>query len=103
MDIDDEHLAIPDTSYDAVIKMPAGEFQRVCRDLAQIGESVVITCNKDGIKFSSSGDLGKGNITIRPSDEADVDEKDEVVITLQKTVQLTFALQFLNLFTKATA
>ena len=31
MDIDSEHLGIPDTEYKAVISMPAGEFQRICR------------------------------------------------------------------------
>jgi len=40
--------------------MPSGEFQRICRDLSQIGESVVICCTKEGVKFSASGDLGTG-------------------------------------------
>ena len=40
--------------------MPAGEFQRICRDLSQIGDSVVIACTKEGVKFSASGDLGTG-------------------------------------------
>ena len=29
MNLDQEHLGIPETDYSAVIKMPAGEFQRV--------------------------------------------------------------------------
>ena len=29
MNLDQEHLGIPETDYAAVIKMPAGEFQRV--------------------------------------------------------------------------
>jgi len=40
--------------------MPSAEFQRICRDLSQIGESVVICCTKEGVKFSASGDLGTG-------------------------------------------
>merc|ERR1712059_166911 len=39
MSLDQEHLGIPETDYSAVIKMPAGEFQRVVRDLSQFGES----------------------------------------------------------------
>jgi proliferating cell nuclear antigen len=31
MDIDSEHLGIPDTEYEAVVKMPSTEFQRICR------------------------------------------------------------------------
>merc|ERR1719265_2012485 len=31
MDIDSEHLGIPETEYKAQIKLPASEFQRICR------------------------------------------------------------------------
>ena len=37
----------------------------VCRDLSGIGDSVVISVTKDGIKFSTNGDIGKANITVR--------------------------------------
>lgn len=39
----------------------------VCRDLASIGETVVISVTKDGIKFSTNGDIGSANITVRCS------------------------------------
>ena len=49
MDIDQEHLGIPDTEYAATIAMPAAEFRRICTDLAVMSESgmlclVTITC-----------------------------------------------------------
>lgn len=51
---------LQDTEYSCVVKMPSHEFQRICRDLSQIGESMVICCTKEGVKFSASGDLGTG-------------------------------------------
>ena len=39
MDIDQEHLGIPETEYAATIAMPATEFQRICRDLSALSES----------------------------------------------------------------
>ena len=39
MDIDQEHLGIPDTEYAATVTMPSAEFQRICRDLVAISES----------------------------------------------------------------
>ena len=39
MDIDQEHMGIPDTEYAATISMPSTEFQRICRELANISES----------------------------------------------------------------
>ncbi|XP_013790832.1 proliferating cell nuclear antigen-like [Limulus polyphemus] len=101
MNLDTEHLGIPDTEYSVVIKMPAVEFQRICRDLSQIGDSVVISCSKEGVKFSASGDLGTGNIKL--SQTANVDKEEEaVIIDMQEAVTLTFALRYLNSFTKAT-
>ncbi|XP_050052687.1 proliferating cell nuclear antigen [Dermacentor andersoni] len=101
MNIDAEHLGIPETDYSVVIKMPSGEFQRICRDLSQIGDSVQITCTKDGVRFSVSGDLGTGNVKL--SQTANVDKEEEaVVIEMQEAVSLTFALRYLNSFTKAT-
>merc|ERR1740124_1733421 len=46
MDIDSEHLGIPDTEYKCQIKMPASEFQRICRDLAILGDTVLRTLRR---------------------------------------------------------
>jgi hypothetical protein len=39
MDIDSEHLGIPDTDYCATVTMPAGEYARICKDLSSIGDT----------------------------------------------------------------
>lgn len=59
-DIDSEQVGIPETEYSAIIKMPSGEFARVCRDLSNFGESVTICVTKDGLKFSVKGDSSNG-------------------------------------------
>ena len=100
MDIDSEHLGIPDTEYAATVKMPASEFQRICRDLSSIGDTVTISVSKDGVKFSTTGDIGQANITCRQN--TTVDKGEQTVIELQEPVTLTFALRYLNSFTKAT-
>ena len=91
MDIDSEHLGIPDTDYKAVVKMPAGEFQRIMRDLSTIGDTgnfvcaaetcwrrltsavitVAISCTKEAVKFSVTGDIGVGNVVIRHNPSVD--------------------------------
>lgn len=101
MDIDSEHLGIPDTEYAAVVKMPSSEFMRICRDLTTIGESVVISANKDSVKFSTTGDIGEGNVTCRQSTNADKPDQ-SVTLEIQEPVTLTFALRYLNSFAKAT-
>eukprot|EP00455_Lapot_gusevi_P056272 TRINITY_DN931_c0_g1_i1.p1 TRINITY_DN931_c0_g1~~TRINITY_DN931_c0_g1_i1.p1 ORF type:complete len:264 (+),score=115.15 TRINITY_DN931_c0_g1_i1:37-828(+) len=101
MDIDSEHLGIPDTEYKCVIRMPSKELQRICRDLGAIGDTVSIHASKDGVKFSVSGDSGTGNITRRPV--AAEKEEDSVVLEVEEELTLTFALRYLNSFTKATS
>jgi proliferating cell nuclear antigen len=66
MDIDADHLGIPDTQYQCKVSMPSSEFQRICRDLAVIGDTVAIHATKESVKFSVSGDLGNGSISVRP-------------------------------------
>lgn len=39
MDIDSEHLGIPDAEYQSIVRMPAAEFARICRDLSSIGDT----------------------------------------------------------------
>jgi proliferating cell nuclear antigen len=103
LEIESDPLGIPDTEYKAVIKMPAAEFQRICRDLSMLGDTVIISATKEGVKFSVSGDLGNGSITCRPSSSVDSKPEEVTTIELEETVQLTFAMRYLNFFTKATS
>merc|ERR1719283_821812 len=64
-DIDAEQLGIPDTDYGTTVKMPSAEFQRICRDLAAIGDTVSISANKEGVTFSVDGDIGSGSMMIK--------------------------------------
>ncbi|BGO96407.1 proliferating cell nuclear antigen [Rhodotorula toruloides] len=80
MDIDQEHLGIPDTVYDAEIDLPATEFARIIRDLKELGESVKIEVSKEGVRFSADGDIGTASVTLKPTDKrgrkADSDGED---------------------------
>lgn len=62
MEVEGDSLAIPDREYDANITLPSGEFQKICRDLTIIGETVTIEASKEGVKFSVSGEMGNGNV-----------------------------------------
>lgn len=102
MDIDQEHLGIPDTDYSATIKMPSAEFRRICTDLMAMSESVTIEATKDGIKFTSSGDIGNGSVTLRS--HTNVEKPSEnIEIELSEPVSLTFSLKYLVNFCKASS
>jgi len=100
MDLDSEHLGIPDTDYSCVVTMPSSEFSRICRDLSQLGDSLCITCTKSGVNFSSKGDLGKGSINLANSANADKEEE-TVRVDLREPCVVTYAIKYLNTFAKA--
>jgi hypothetical protein len=68
MDIDQEHLAIPETEYAATVSMPAAEFQRICRDLNALSESGMLIrfwwCWLDFLKANSE------QLSLRPQRKA---------------------------------
>lgn len=80
MDIDTEHLGIPDTEYDAVVKLSSNEFACICRDLSNVGESVKITITKEGVTFSTEGEIGDARMTLKQGSgsSARLDDDDEV-------------------------
>ncbi|PQE20802.1 MFS monosaccharide transporter protein [Rutstroemia sp. NJR-2017a BBW] len=100
MDIDQEHLGIPDTEYAAVITMPSSEFKRICLDLMALSESVSIEASKDGVKFHCAGDIGNGAVTLRSHNNVEKPELN-VDIELTEPVSLTFSLKYLVNFCKA--
>ena len=100
MNLDSEYLGIPDTSYSVQIKMPAHKFQRVCKDLGQIGDSVTISCAKDCVRFGATGDMGSGNVKINQTASADKPEE-SVSVKMSEPICLAFAVKYLNHFAKA--
>ncbi|CAI4216757.1 unnamed protein product [Parascedosporium putredinis] len=102
MDIDQEHLGIPETEYAATVSMPSSEFRRICTDLMAMSDSVTLDASKDGIKFSSAGDIGNGSVTLRSHTNMDKPELN-VNIELTEPVSLTFSLKYLVNFCKASA
>jgi proliferating cell nuclear antigen len=89
MDIDQEHLGIPDTSYDATVSMSSSEFQKICRDLTTLGESVKIEVTKEGVRFSSDGDIGSSTVllkatTVNKTERRAKSEESEGVVSPKK-------------------
>ncbi|KAG5253781.1 proliferating cell nuclear antigen family protein [Salix suchowensis] len=87
MDIDSEHLGIPEAEYQQLLR---------CLHL------IVISVTKEGVKFSTRGDIGTANIVLRQNTTVDKPE-DATVIEMNEPVSLTFALRYMNSFTKATS
>lgn len=100
MDIDSEHLNIPENSdYQAIITMPTQEYRRIFTDLAIIGDTISIELMKNTACFSVEGDIGSGSLSLAQTESAD--EKNPITINVKEPVKMTFPGKYLNMFTKA--
>jgi len=99
MQIESEHMEIPEQHYKVMAQMPSAEFQKICRDLKEFGETMQLSASKEGIKFSVQGDIGAGNVMLKPREAEKPEEK--VTLTVHEPVVATFALRYLVTFAKA--
>ncbi|CAE8657272.1 unnamed protein product, partial [Polarella glacialis] len=58
-----------------------------------------VSASKEGIKFSVQGDIGAGNVMLKPREAEKVEDK--VSLTVHEPVTATFALRYLVNFAKA--
>merc|ERR1719396_134697 len=99
MQIESEHMEIPEQHYKVTARIPSSEFQKICRDLKEFGETMQVKASKEGITFSVQGDVGVGNVLLKPR-EAEKPE-DKVALSVLEPVTATFALRYLVNFAKA--
>ena len=98
LDIDEQEIKIPDIQLDSVITMPSNDFQRMCRDMNNIADHIIITSTSHVLKLACSGDfasqetyIGEANYGLSFSNNNNDEE-----------VSGRFSLKYLNLFTKST-
>lgn len=99
IDLECDRIEIPDPSYKYFISLHSSELSKICRDLSSFGDTMTISCNKESVSFSITGDVGKGNIVIKNSGGVSIthngtEDKGEPIV-------LSFSLRYFNLFMKA--
>lgn len=99
MQIESEHMEIPEQQYKVLAKMPSADFQKICRDLREFGETMHVHASKEGITFSVAGDSGAGKVLLKPRGAEKPEES--VTLTVREPVKATFALRYLVSFSKA--
>jgi proliferating cell nuclear antigen len=65
LDIDQEIISIPDIEFDHIITLPCIDFQRYCKDMMVISNTVTITCEPKLFTLSCEGDFAEQVIEIR--------------------------------------
>lgn len=102
-EIESSDLFVPEQDYKASFDMPAALFQRICRDLGSMGDSLQIAVTRTSVTFETTGDAGEGSVTLRgaPKGEDDAIDADAVLIEVAEPLSNVFSVRFLSNFAKA--
>ena len=97
LDIDDEELSVPESEFETIITMPSTDFQRYCRDMITLGDTITIESSGNKLILKCEGDFAKQTTEIHSSSgNAHFSQ------TSSNDVSSKFSLKYLNLFTKCT-
>jgi proliferating cell nuclear antigen len=97
LDVDDEIISLPDVEFDNVITMPSAFFQRLCRDMLNLGDTMVIRSAGNQLVLGCNGDFARQETVIGEADAGMT-----MTAKTDKTIEGRFSLKYLSLFCKAT-
>lgn len=96
LDVDDEIISLPDVEFDSVITMPSLFFQRLCRDMLNISDTMIIKSTGNQLILGCNGDFARQETVIGEADAGmTMSSKSE------KVIEGRFSLKYLSLFCKA--
>lgn len=90
LDLDDPFVRVPEVVFDSVITMPCVDFQKYCRDLSLISETVKISSRGNEFIMEAEGDFARQKVVIGKSETND---------KIRESGR--FPLKYLNLFCKS--
>jgi proliferating cell nuclear antigen len=90
LDINENQIEVPDMNMTTVTPMPSIDFQRICRDMYNIGGDIEITRDGKVLRLKCEGDFANQETEIQCTEES-------------PRICGTYSLRYMNIFTKATS
>lgn len=90
LDINESRIEVPGIQMTTITTLPSADFQRLCRDMSNIGSEIEISRNDKRIKFKCEGDFANQETVIECQEES-------------PDITGLYSLKYLNIFTKATS
>lgn len=73
--LDVEHLSIPETEFQTIITINSSEWSKICRELQSLSESLTIQTNQDFVTLAVEGQAGSGFIKLTNNES---DRKEDI-------------------------
>jgi proliferating cell nuclear antigen len=90
LDINESHIEVPDVTMTSNTILPSADFQRLCRDMSNIGSEIEITRRGKEIRLRCEGDFANQETSIECPDDS-------------PEIKGLYSLKYMNIFTKATS
>ena len=90
LDIDEDHIEVPDIPIASITIMPSVDFQRICRDMNNLSNEIEIKRKESNLLISCVGDFANQETVI------------DCVESVNGVYSGVYSLKYLNIFTKAT-
>jgi proliferating cell nuclear antigen len=90
LDINESRIEVPDVEMTTVTTLPSADFQRLCRDMSNIGTEIEIKRSENNMHLKCIGDFANQETIIECPDKS-------------PNIEGLYSLKYLNIFTKATS
>eukprot|EP00796_Vickermania_ingenoplastis_P001274 gene1274-732_t len=124
LEIEAQSMGIPEMDYRSTVTLSSAEFAKIMRDMNVFGDTVTIAITREGVKFSSAGDVGQGYTFLQAGGTTRTAVKSEVKaeaqedaaqpprqftkgegavgveVQMEDPITLSFSLRFMNIFAK---
>lgn len=90
LDINESRIEVPDVEMTTITTLPSSDFQRLCRDMSNIGTDIEIRRIGKEIRLRCEGDFANQETSIETPEES-------------PEITGLYSLKYLNIFTKATS
>lgn len=92
LDINDDMLSVPEIDMSILTTIPSVDFQRITRDMYNLGQEITIQRSQNMIEFSCEGGFANQKTVIECIEPGPV-----------RKLGNTFSLKYINMFTRATS
>lgn len=90
LDINENQIEVPSVNMTTITPMASCDFQRICRDMYNIGNNIEITREGNNLKLFCMGDFANQETDIQCTEES-------------PKISGEYSLRYMNIFTKATS
>jgi proliferating cell nuclear antigen len=94
LEIEADTVELPSMEYGAIVRAKGSDFAGAIRDLSLFGDSIQLRLDEEGFHMNAEGDVGKGSMTLEPTDDREMTLESDMV-------EMGYGLKYLQQIVKS--